>query len=246
VSNDKTLHEPTGSGLMLHGRRRLVLIIAIVLAAALVATGAVITVMNDLRDGRVVDSELGATVPADDSTLNPGQGANAGGQDGNAAGQGAGAQGAAADAGNGNGNGPGFVPGQAPPVADPVAIDQPASFTERVTAEVTKIESVEGEANGPGEIAGAALRISVTLTNNSQRPVDLDKSVVALFFGADDAPATELSGPGVERFTGTLRNGESASGVYVFRVPEDQRDQIRITVSYSPTDTAVAFEGAAR
>jgi hypothetical protein len=233
VSDDKTKREPTGNGFPLHGRRRVLIIAVIVVASALVAIGAVIAVVNDLSQRDEDDSsEVGASAtdaatppPAGESTPSPDQGATAAPETDPAA--------PPADA------------GAVPPVETPVEIDAPATFDASVTAEVTQVESVQGEAQGPGEIGGPALRVSISLANGTGRDVDLDTSVVALFYGADDIPAAELSGPGAERFQGTLKAGATASGVYVFRVPADERD-IRITVSYSPTDTTVAFEGSVR
>lgn len=131
------------------------------------------------------------------------------------------------------------------PVTEPaVALDQPASFATGVTAELTKVESVDGEAQGPGEVAGPAVRVTVRLTNGTAAAVPLTQAVVNVYAGQDLAPGEPLSGPGGKPFTGTLQPGATATGVYVFNVPADQRDRLQVTVSYDPTVTTVLFEGA--
>ena len=233
MNDDKTNELPV-TGTPLRGHRRLIIIIMTIVAAALVATGAVIAVINDLSR-EVVDNGLGASAPPATSTPTPGPTATPtetpGSEDDAPA--------------RPEATPEPTTPWQAPPVSDPVDLDSPAEFTASVRAEVTKIEAVEGEARGPGEIGGPALRVSVTLNNDTDKAVSLDTTVVALFYGAGQTPGVELSGPGTSPFHGSLPAGGTASGVYVFTCPPGERDDIRITVSYSPSDTTVAFEGAA-
>lgn len=131
------------------------------------------------------------------------------------------------------------------PVTEPaVALDQPATFASGVVAELTKVESVDGEAQGPGEVAGPAVRVTVRLTNGTEAAVPLAGAVVNVYAGQDLAPGEPLSGPGGKPFTGTVQPGATATGVYVFNVPADQRDRLQVTVSHDPTVTTVLFEGA--
>ncbi|MDC7120070.1 hypothetical protein OMK64_00795 [Cellulomonas fimi] len=130
------------------------------------------------------------------------------------------------------------------PVTEPaVALDQPATFATGVTAELTKVESVAGEAQGPGEVAGPAVRVTVRLTNGTAAAVPLTSAVVNAYAGQDLAPAEPLSAPGGQPFAGSVQPGATATGVYVFNVPADQRDRLQVTVSYDPTVTTVLFEG---
>lgn len=131
-----------------------------------------------------------------------------------------------------------------PVTKDAVALDQPAAFDSGVTAELTTVESVAGEAQGPGEVAGPAVRVTVRLTNGTSAAVPLDSAVVNVYGGQDLAPAEPLTGPGGKPFSGSVAPGASVTGVYVFNVPADQRDRLQVTVSYDPTVTTVLFEGA--
>lgn len=133
-----------------------------------------------------------------------------------------------------------FVPGTEPAVP----LTATAEFGTGMSARVAGLESVDGVAEGPGEVAGPSVRVSVVLTNGTGAAASLDSTVVNLYAGEQLAPGEPLSGPGVSVFTGTLAPGASATGVYVFRVPSDLRDHLQITVSYDPTSTTVLFEGA--
>ena len=124
-----------------------------------------------------------------------------------------------------------------------VDMTSPADFGTGMTARVAGLESVDGVAEGPGEVAGPSVRVTVVLTNGTGADVSLDTTVVNLYAGAQLTPGEPLSGPGVSVFSGTLAPGAEATGVYVFRVPADQRDHLQITVSYDPTSTTVLFEG---
>ncbi|AEE47157.1 hypothetical protein [Cellulomonas fimi] len=130
-----------------------------------------------------------------------------------------------------------------PRTEDAVPLDRPAAFDSGVTAELVRVEAVAGEAEGPGEVAGPAVRVTVRLTNGTAAAVPLTSTVVNVYGGTDRAPAEPLSGPGAKPFTGTLEPGASATGVLVFNVPADQRDPLQVTVSYDPTVTTVLFEG---
>jgi len=125
----------------------------------------------------------------------------------------------------------------------PVALDGTASFGTGVTARLTAVESVAGEASGPGEVAGPAVRVTVELHNGTNEALALNEVVVDVFAGIELAPGEPLSGPGVRWFDGTLEPGDEATGVYVFGVPADRRDQVNVRVSYDPLAPTVLFEG---
>lgn len=125
----------------------------------------------------------------------------------------------------------------------PVALDETASFGTGVTARLTAVESVDGEASGVGEVAGPAVRVTVELHNGTSEALALNKVIVDVFAGADLAPGEPLSGPGIRWFEGTLEPGGDATGVYVFGVPADRRDQVQVKVSYDPLAPTVLFEG---
>lgn len=144
---------------------------------------------------------------------------------------------------------PGEGDGEAPvarPTADPVPLEEPARPTPEVEARITRIEAVEGEANLPGEVGGPALRITVSVDNATSAPLDLTFAVVNLYFGQERSPAIELLRPGGEEFPAEVDAGGEATGVFVFLVPEGERDDVLVELDLSTESTVVLFEGVAR
>jgi hypothetical protein len=115
---------------------------------------------------------------------------------------------------------------------------------EGVTVDVPTIEAVEAEAQGKGSVAGPAVRVTVRLRNGTAAPLVLDDAVVTLTYGADSAPASPVEDSSVARFTGTLEPGAEGEGVYVFRVPADQRGAVTVQVAVRPGASVVTFAGA--
>ncbi len=76
-----------------------------------------------------------------------------------------------------------------------------------VAVKVSQVEKVDGEARLPGEVGGPSLRFTVTIDNDSPAALDLRTVVVNAFYGADRTPAIALLGPGTEQFP-TLEAGD--------------------------------------
>jgi hypothetical protein len=133
--------------------------------------------------------------------------------------------------------------GEFPPALPAVALDE-AVAVEEVTASIASIEEIEGQATGPGDVAGPALRITVRIVNETGGDVPLDGVAVNAYHGADLTPATPLDDPSRSWFTGLLPAGEAVEGVYVFRVPPEARDHVTVEVGYRPGAPLALFTGA--
>jgi hypothetical protein len=114
-----------------------------------------------------------------------------------------------------------------------------------LNVEVTNIEPVTGKARGIGERGGPSLRFTISVTNKGSSEKNLDLAVVNAFYGSDETPADELSGPGVQRLPQTLGPGRKAEGRYVFLVPESKRGHVRLDFSYMIGEPRVIFTGPA-
>lgn len=126
----------------------------------------------------------------------------------------------------------------------PLAV--PAVIVHALTARVTRIEAVQGVANGPGEIAGPALRFTIRITNSTGHAVDLSNTVVNAGSGPHAVPANQLESPGGAPFPRSVAAGHSAVGVFVFTVPKAQRADVTVTVDTSVHNPVIAFHGDAR
>ncbi|WP_152187780.1 hypothetical protein [Georgenia satyanarayanai] len=128
-------------------------------------------------------------------------------------------------------------------VRPPVGLDEAGDFGTGLTVRLTAIEPVDGVARAPGEIAGPALAVTVQAVNDSTAPVSLADVVVFLSSGPDRTPASDL-GQGSTPLGGSLDAGSSTTGTYVFTVPDDERDDLRVEISYTGEAPTVAFTGA--
>ncbi len=143
---------------------------------------------------------------------------------------------------------PGTATGETVPVEPvqtlaPVPLQSVGDFRTGLTVELASITAVQAEAKAPGEISGPGLRVTVAATNDGEDAVSLDSVVVFLSYGADRTPATQF-GSSSEPLAGDLSPGSSRQGTYVFTVPDDQRDDVRVEVSYTGSAPTVAFTGS--
>lgn len=146
---------------------------------------------------------------------------------------------------------PSVTPSRVKPRSDralPVEL-RPARPSEVVQGEdgmrvaLTQIESVAGEAVQPGEVAGPAVRVTVTLSNETGRAFNTSTVVVNAYSGKDRNPAGTLVRPGGAPFYGRLAPGESTYGVFLFTIPEGARRDVTITVDYGAKIPVVVFRG---
>jgi len=131
------------------------------------------------------------------------------------------------------------------PVAPPVPLVATKVVKSGVTATISELVAVEGEAVGIGEIAGPAIRFKVTVVNGTGAEISLDPAVINVSYGQDDSPASTLSGPGTVPFPTSVAPGTSASGVFVFGVPKDARNVVKIYLNLDAATPIAAFEGQA-
>jgi hypothetical protein len=133
-----------------------------------------------------------------------------------------------------------------PPSLPPVPLGTVASAGNGVTVQVAALEAVNGTARGPGNIAGPALRATVRISNGTSGPLSLDGVAVDLAHGDEQLPASPLDDPSAAPFHGVVAAGGTATGVYVFTVPEDDREHVTVTVGYQAGAPLVVFAGPAR
>jgi hypothetical protein len=127
-----------------------------------------------------------------------------------------------------------------------VALDSPAAVGNGVVAMLPAIEGIQGTADGPGNVAGPAVRVTVRIQNGTAGAVALSGVAVNMYYGADRTPASPLDDPSQRPFSGSVAAGASAEGVYVFSVPEDARGQVAVEVGYQAGAPLLLFTGAVR
>ena len=113
-----------------------------------------------------------------------------------------------------------------------------------LTAQITKFEAVDGVAKTPGETSGPSVRFTVTITNAGSLAESLATTVVTVYYGADRTPALQLSEPGGTDMPASVAGNTTATGIYIFTIPVDQRNNVRLEVDYSVKVPPLVFQGA--
>lgn len=132
------------------------------------------------------------------------------------------------------------------PELGPVGLDSDSERPDGVVVRISRIEAVAGEAKLPGEVAGAALRLTVVIRNGSKDPLTLGTVVVNGYRGSDRTPLEGLTSPGGNPFSGTLAPSAEASGGYLFAVAVQYRSDVTFSVDATPGKPAAVFRGDAR
>jgi hypothetical protein len=132
---------------------------------------------------------------------------------------------------------------QPPPSLPEVPLDAPAAVGNGIVATLPSIEAVQGEASGPGNVNGPALRVTVRITNGTDQDVSLAGVATNLYHGADRTPASPLDDASQQPLAGTVAAGETADGVYVFSVPADDRAAVTVEVGYQAGAPLLLFTG---
>jgi hypothetical protein len=121
-------------------------------------------------------------------------------------------------------------------------LDKPAEGGNGVSVRLESVRKIKAKAKLPGEVAGPALAVAVTIDNDSSKSLDLS-SVVVNLSDSSDAPGTVMSAAPAKRLPAKVKAGRSASGVYVFTVPSSKQKSVTVTVSITPGKPVLKFEG---
>ena len=129
--------------------------------------------------------------------------------------------------------------------APPATFRKPLVYTDGVTVEVTEIEQGTSEGQGPGVFVGAPkTAFTVTVTNDSKKPVDLTQVVVTTTYGTPALQAQPVYDDGARDLSGTLEPGASATGLYQFSVPTDRLGDVTTYVDLDGRHLPGTFSGS--
>ena len=134
------------------------------------------------------------------------------------------------------------VPEVAPAATQEVAIDAPATLPDGVIVSIAGVDQLVVAAETPGEIAGPAVAVTFALTNGSTEPIDVS-TAMATVSGADGTFGQPTTSVPSAPFSGTIAPGGSATGVYVFLLPESQRESLTATLEYIAGVQTAVFVG---
>lgn len=121
----------------------------------------------------------------------------------------------------------------------------PANFADGVSMTVDKIIRGVEAGQGPGVFHGLPhTAITLTLTNNSARPIDLTQVVVTTTYGTPPRAASPVYGNSAAAdFTGIVQPGGKATATYAFAIPPGQARSAVTTVDFDDVHVAARFTG---
>lgn len=140
---------------------------------------------------------------------------------------------------------PAITPVGTPSVAISTAaatqVGKAAPILPGVAVTVTSVKAVTVKSEQPGQVAGPAVAVTVSVKNSSGGRFSLSGLVVNVSYGPEAAPGSQTEASPSKVLTGTLAAQKSATGVYVFNVPAGQAGTVRVTVSSDRSPTILEF-----
>ena len=124
----------------------------------------------------------------------------------------------------------------------PVTLDKTAQAEEGIDVSLTAVKSITAKAQGPGEVSGPALAITVSIKNSTSGQVSLLNTAVTLT-ASDGSPGSSMTAAPASQFPSELAGGQSATAVLVFTVDKDKRDPVTVEVSVDPRMPTAVFRG---
>ena len=131
-----------------------------------------------------------------------------------------------------------------PDAEAPVPFDESVTTASDLKVTVDKVEGVTAGSNVPGEIAGPALKVTVTVHNAGATAVDTAGANLTLTYGGDAAtPAPPVSDESAVLWPTSLAPNSSATGVFLFSVPAGSEGDVRVIVDLLASEPDVVFAG---
>jgi hypothetical protein len=145
--------------------------------------------------------------------------------------------------------------GAEPQALEPFAMDSPlvelpsVPLTEQVAPVpglvfgIGAVRSVDVIDPAQGDAVAPALRVSVTLRNDTDAPVALESTTVSLYAGAQQLPMAALPQSRHGTLPERVAAGRMVTGLYLFAVPEEDRSSLKVVVDYAVGAPRVVFAG---
>lgn len=137
---------------------------------------------------------------------------------------------------------------EGPTVAPPLPevegdLDEPITLSTGVVVSVDSITTMTVTPQTPGEYAGPAVIVTVSVSNDSEESVDVSSAVVNLV--ADDGEVGIATTAGPNRpLQGTVAAGARVTGTYVFMLDPAERRTVTVSVNYAAGEPVARFAGS--
>lgn len=123
------------------------------------------------------------------------------------------------------------------------ALDEPAELSNGVVVSVDSVSTMTVTPETPGEYAGSAVVVRVSVHNQADAVQNVDSAVVSLNAEDGEVGIATTAGPN-QPLRGDVPVGGTVTGSYVFMLePAEQRDVI-VSVNYAAGEPIVKFTGS--
>ncbi|MDF2506783.1 MAG: hypothetical protein K0Q52_642 [Microbacterium sp.] len=134
-------------------------------------------------------------------------------------------------------------PTEAPAVTEESgALDAPIALSTDMVVTIDKISTMTVKPETPGEYAGPAVVVEVSVSNDSKQAQSLESAVVSLTTDDGDIGVATTAGPN-KPLTGDLAAGAESSGTYVFMLDPTKGRSVKISVNYAAGEPVATFAG---
>jgi stage V sporulation protein SpoVS len=130
------------------------------------------------------------------------------------------------------------------PTKRAVPLDKTSPVSGKVAVSLAGVKSITVKAVGPGEVAGAALAVTVRIKNDSGHALNVSSAYVTLIDSAGNVGTPTPVAPS-RPLIASIASGTTAEGVYVFTVAKTARNPVDVMVTYSTDAPAARFVGNA-
>lgn len=140
-------------------------------------------------------------------------------------------------------------PGAEGPTAAPelptqeAPLDEPVELTTGVTVAIDRVTTTDIKPETPGEYAGSAVVVSVSVRNDSDSVQSVDSAVVMLSAADGEVGIATTAGPN-RPLQGNVPVGGKVEGSYVFMLEPAKKRKVTVTVNYAAGEPVVEFTGS--
>jgi hypothetical protein len=122
------------------------------------------------------------------------------------------------------------------------ALDAPVTLSTDMVVAIDKISTTTITPETPGEYAGTAVIVTVSVVNDSDQAQSIDSAVISLVTDDGDVGVATTAGPNAP-LQGEVAAGATAEGTYVFMLDPAQGRSVKISVNYAAGEPVASFAG---
>lgn len=115
-------------------------------------------------------------------------------------------------------------------------------LSDGVSVSLGTLRTIKIKPETPGEVAGSAVSVKISISNRGKTPIDLDSAVVSLVVDKGDLGIATTAGD-PKPLQGDLRSGDRAHGVYVFMLDPAGDRTVKVSVNYAAGAPVALFSG---